>query len=53
MTAVYLGMKYRLMLVSKYGFIPLALCARSFVYMLVGISSVCKKFVLLCRLPYA
>jgi hypothetical protein len=53
MTGINLGVKYRLMLFSKYGFISRVLCARAFVCMLVGISSVCKKFALLCRLSYA
>jgi len=53
MTGTNLGVKYRLMLVSKYGFISRVLCARAFVCMLIGISSVCNKFALLCRLSYA
>jgi uncharacterized membrane protein YcjF (UPF0283 family) len=44
MTVINLGVKYRLMLFSKYGFISRVLCARAFVYVLIGISSVCKKF---------
>jgi len=53
MTGINLGVKYRLMLFSKYGFISRVLCARAFVYMLVGICSLCNKFALLCRLSFA
>jgi hypothetical protein len=53
MTGINLGLKYRLMLFSKYGFISRVLCARAFVYMFVGISSVCKNVARLCRLSCA
>lgn len=41
------------MLFSKYDSVSRVLCARAFVYILVGISSVGKKFALLGRLSYA
>ena len=53
MTGINLGVICRLMQFPKYGFISRVFCVGAFVCMLVGISYVCKKFALLCRLPYA